>query len=506
MTTVPYSRQGPIAGMPLRYARSHKGWLLGCVAIGSMLLGAAGSAAPLTLDEAIRQALQRNQQMKVSAFSGDIARAQVLAQYGAFDPALTFSRTTREDESPGSLNPLATQLTKTDDYSLTLNGYTPWGMTYSLGGSATSQRGTFNAFSDRFVTFAGVTVTQPLLRGFGFSSGLYGLRVAKADRGIADWQHRQTVIDTVTSVILVYNNLVQAQDSLRIARMSRDLAMQLYEQNVRRNEIGSTSDAEVVQARARVANREEQILFAERNVRDIENQLRLLVGETAFAPDGASVEVEPLPPATPIAINPAQDLKLAYELRPDYQAARLGVDKRRYDAALARNQLLPQLDFVGSYGYSGTDPDFGAARAQVRNRDNQAYSAGVVVSVPIFFAEGRGRARAARLSLRQGEADLARIEADIALAIATAAGQLETTRARVAATRAARDLANQALEAEQKRFTAGTTTTFFVLQFQESLIDVETRYFRALADERRAIANYERETGTTLRTRNIVVE
>lgn len=470
------------------------------------MLANVGFAAPLTLDDAIRLALQRNQQVKVSAFSKDIARASLLAEYGAFDPALTFRRTTAEEEVPASISPLVKQLTESDDYSLSLDGFTPWGMSYSLGGTATVQRGTFNEFSDRYVTFGGVSVTQPLLRGFGFGSGLHGLRVAKADRDIADWQHRQTVIDTVTSVILAYNNLVQANDSLRIARMSRDLAAQLYQQNVRRNEIGSTSDAEVVQARARVANREEQILFAERSVRDIENELRLLIGESAFAPGGAPLEVEPLPPASPLTVDPAGDLRRAQALRPDYQAARLGVDKRRFNAALARNQLLPTLNFVGSYGYTGTDPDFGAARAEVRRRDNHSYSAGLVVSVPLFFAEGRGRARAAKLSLRQGEADLARLEADIALSIAAAAGQLETTRARVEATRTARDLANQALEAEQKRFTAGTTTTFFVLQFQESLIDVEFRYFRALADERRAIALYERELGATLESRNIALE
>lgn len=466
----------------------------------------ASSAAPLGLDDAIQLALQKNQRVKVSAFSRDIARANVLAEYGAFDPALTFRRTYGEDEAPGSVNPLVAQLTKTDDYALSLDGLTPWGMTYSIGGTAQNQRGTFNAFTDRYVTFGGVTVTQPLLRNFGFGTNLYGLRVAKADRGIADWQHRQTVIDTVTSVVLVYNNLVQAHETLRIARLSRDLAAQLLDQNIKRNRIGSMSDADVLQARARVANREESILFAERNIRDIENQLRLLIGESRFPADGAPLEIQALPPATPITVDPATDFQKALTLRPDYHAAKLGVDKRRYNAALATNQLLPRLDVVGSYGYSGQDRDFGTARSQVRNEDYRAYSAGLVVSVPLFFAEGRGRARAARLALRQGEADLERVEADIAIAIAAAAGQIETTRARVAATRAARDLANQALEAEQKRFTAGTSNTFFVLQFQENLVDVETRYFRALSDERRALANYERELGVTLLTRNITLE
>jgi outer membrane protein TolC len=122
------------------------------------------------------------------------------------------------------------------------------------------------------------------------------------------------------------------------------------------------------------------------------------------------------------------------------------------------------------------------------------------------LAEGRGRARAAKLSLRQTEADLSRLEQDIAVAVTAAAGQIETTGQRVAATLNAYELAKQALDAEQKRFRAGTSTTFFVLQLQEQLSAVESGYYRALADQRRAIANYQRELGTTLAKYNIKLE
>ena len=105
--------------------------------------------------------------------------------------------------------------------------------------------------------------------------------------------------------------------------------------------------------------------------------------------------------------------------------------------------------------------------------------------------------------MRQTEADLARLEQDIAIAVAAAAGQIETTRERVAATRTAFELAKQALDAEQKRFRAGTSRTLDVLQLQEQLAAVESSQVRALADERRAIANYERELGSTLERRQI---
>jgi outer membrane protein len=460
---------------------------------------AVSPSNPLTLDDAIRLALQNNQRVKVSAFSPQISRAHVITAYGAFDPAITFRRTYSETETAGTLAPFARRpLAQSDDYSLSLDGLMPWGLTYSLGATATNSRGTFNSFADNYVTFGGVTVTQPLLRGFGFGATLANLRVAKANRGISDWQHKQTVIDTITSVVFAYNNLEQARENLRIAVLSRDGAAQLLKENEKKLNVGATSDAEVTQARARVANREETILFAERSVHDIENQLRLLIGDTAFSVNGAPLETVKLAAAPEIAVDPAADVKQAYELRPDYQAARLGVAIDRANNTLAQNQLLPRVDFVGSYGYSGLDRDFATARSQVRNEDARSYSAGVVVRIPLTFTEGRGRARAAKLNLRQGEADLVRLEQDIAIAVTAAAGQIETTKQRVAVARTGLELAQQALNNEQKRFKAGTSTTFFVLQQQEILSGAQNSYARALADQRRATASYDRELGATL--------
>lgn len=481
-------------------------WRRGLLVCAILVPTVSASGAPLTLGDAVRLALQRNQTLKVSAFSPDIARANVLAEYGRFDPAITFRRSYSEGEGIVSLAPLTKSVSQTDRYALSLDGFTPWGMTYSLEATADNQRGTFNRFSDNFVTFGGLSITQPLLRGFGFGANLASLRIAKADRGIAGWQHRQTVIETVTNVILVYNGVLQARENVRIAELSRDLSAQLVRQNERRNAMGQISDADVLQARASLAAREENVLVGRRIAADLEHQLRQLVGEPIFPLSGAPLELEPLTPAVPLTVDAAADLQRAFELRPDYQAARLGVSRRRIAQVFARNRLLPRVDFVGSFGYSGFDPDFSTARQQVRDRDARAYSAGVVVSVPLTFAEGRGRARAARLSLRQSEADLARLQEDIAVQVASAAGQIETTRLRVASARDALELAQRSLEAEQKKFTAGTSTTFLVLQAQGVLAQAQNTYARALADERRARATYDREIGTTLQTWNIALE
>jgi outer membrane protein len=459
---------------------------------------------PLTLDDAIKLALANNQAIKVDAYTKAIARANLLAAYGSFDPAISFRRSYSESNSASFTStdtgfiPVTTVI-QSDNYSISLGGLTPWGASYSIGGTATNQRGSYNAFTNNFLTTGGITVTQPLLRGFGFSgnASLLGVRIGKANRAISDWQYRQTVIDTVTRVVTAYSNLVFAHEYLRTAEKARNLAAGLVAENEKRFHVGSMSENDVTSARAQMALREEGIVAAEQLVRDSDNQLRLLLGESAFANDGPLLAVDP-PVMPEVDVRPAEDLKKAYELRPDYQQARLGLNVSRYNAAYARNQLLPQVDFVGNYGYTGLDQDFAASRRMVSNRENRAYSAGLQVTVPLTFTEGRGKARAARLQLRKDEANLKLAEENIALSVAEAGGQVASTRKRVAAAQAARNLNDALLQAELKRLRAGTGSTFSVLYQQIQLTSADVQFAQALADQRRAVANYEHEIGTTL--------
>jgi outer membrane protein TolC len=376
----------------------------------------------------------------------------------------------------------------------------PWGLEYSVGETSQNDRGAYNAFTNNFMTFGGIQVKQPLLRGFGFSgtSANLGLRLARADRTISEWQYRQTVIDTITNVVVAYSNLAAANASLRTALRSRDLAAGLVAENEKRFKVGSMSENDVVSARARAAFREQGIIFATQGVRNADNRLRLLLGEKSFSNEGPLLAIDS-PPPQELTLNVSEDLKKSYGLRPDFQEARFGVDKSRYNSAHARNQLLPQVDFTGSYGYTGLDQTLAGSRRAVADLDHRAYSAGVAVSIPLTFAQGRGNARAARLRLKHDEENLELLKESIALSVTQAAGQVETTRKSVEAAQAALNLAQQTLDAELKKLRAGTgTSTFVVLQYQDQLAEAEASYYQALADQRSAVALYDREIGTTL--------
>jgi outer membrane protein TolC len=466
----------------------------------------------ISLSDAIQRALAKNYAIKVQGYNAAIAAAGVTQALGKFDPMLNGNYTYSSNTNPAVIDPSIGLISpagnvSTDDYGLNVGGLMPWGMTYQLGATTYNARGTFNAYANNYSTFAGISGTQPLLRNFGFGATLASIRIAQANRGISEWQFRQAVMDTITGVIFAYNDLHFAYANQRSAIRSRDLAADLLAENEKRFKVGSMSEYDVTSARSRAASREDGILVAEHQVSVAENALKQLITDTK-TPGLLSqhLVIEPPPPAPIVVVDPAADFHFALEKRPDYQQAKLALKRDGINARLQRNQLLPRVDLVGSYGYNGNDPTFKGSRQQVQDQDYRAYSWGVVLSVPLTFTTERGRYRAARLQKQQSESQLDRVEQDIVVRLGNAAGQIETGQKRVQATRKARELAQTTLNAEVKRLRAGQSNTFFVSQQQEILTAAEVFEALAQSDYQKALADYDRQLGVTLEKLNITVQ
>jgi outer membrane protein len=452
----------------------------------------------LTLDDAIRLALQRNKNLKVSSYLPGIARANLLVARGAFDPALAFTRSYSSTQFNTSIGPIpVNDLTKVDYYQGGVQGLLPVGTQYSIYGSTTEVRDVYNGITQNYQTFGGFSVTQPLLSGFGLAVNLEQVRIQKANRSINDLTYQLSAINTVTNVIVAYSNLQLAHDQLESAQAESALANRQVREYEEKNKAGSTSQSDVIEIRAYAAEFVEQILIAERSVRDAQNALRELIGEETFFEEEPLFVLAPMP-LPEVTVDRRADVQRALVTRPDYQIARFGIVQDKAIEAAARNRLLPQVDFQGGYGYNGSAMTFSASKQMVEDHMNPSVSAGLVVTIPFTFAVGRGTLRAAKLTREQAEESLRSMAADIAVAVAAADGQVETTRKRVTADEAAVALAKQAVEAEEKKNKAGTGSTPSVIQEQQILASAESAVSYALAAERQAVAVYDQTLGTTL--------
>jgi outer membrane protein len=469
------------------------------------------AAAPLPLREAVRLALAKNYSIRVESFNPQIRRAELTTEYGRFDPSLRLSYSYSESGNPQAADPFTGtrppgSISATDEYTVGIEGLTPWGLTYSVGGNTQNYRGTFNKFAHQYYSFGGLQVRQPLLRDFGFGSGLASLRIAKTNRAISDAELRQTLIDTVTEVITTYNTLYLAREYLRAAVESRNTTATLLSENERRYQVGNVSESDVTAAKAQVALREESILQAQRYVEFETSRLRQLISDDVTAATAlAPITIEAPGEVPHVKVNAAEDFRKALADRPDFERARLLVKRGEYNRAYAANQRLPRVDFVGSYGYYGLGSTWPDSRRALEERDTRSYSAGAVVTVPLTFAQERGRYRAAKLQLRQAEMQREQLEQQILVAISNAAADIENTQKRVAASRNYRELAERSLADETKLHRSGKSYTLRVIQAQEYLLAAQRGEAQAVADALNALAEYDRQLGTTLDKNGIVL-
>lgn len=481
-------------------------------AIAQSPLPAAADAEKITLEEAIQRALAKNYSIKVQGFDSSISSSLVTQAWGKFDPVLSANYSYSTSSTPATIDAnqvliSPASIVDTDSYGANIGGLLPWGMTYQLGGTSANTRGSFNAYADSFSTFAGISGTQPLLRNFGLGPTLASIRIAQANRGISRWQFRQAVMDTITNVIFAYYDLDFFYANLRSAVRSKELAVQLLEENRKRFKVGSMSEYDVTSAESRAATREEGILIAQQQVRDAENALkRLITDDKTTGLLARRITIEPPPTAPVVVVDASADFPRALVNRPDYQQAKLVLQRADINRRLQLNQLLPRIDLVGSYGYTGNGITFQGSTEQLRSQDFRSYSFGVVASIPLTFTTERGRYRAAKMQERQAEAQLAQIEQGIVVQIGNAAGQVETAQKRVQATRRARELAQSTLDSEVKRLRAGASTTFFVSQQQEILSGAEVREANALSDYAKALAEYDRQLGVTVEKLHITLD
>lgn len=461
-----------------------------------------GETVLLDLDTALRMALSANLAVKQGALLPQVGAERVREEGGRFDPLLEVSRFNSSDANMQPLDPFGSRPpaseVRSDDYEAAVRGLLPTGATYRAGVSSRNLRGTFNDFADDYFTFLGVSVTQPLLRNFGAGSALAELRLARREREGAGWQYRQIVNDTITWTALSFYDLVRAREALRVSERSVALVEQLVRDNELRHQRGATSAQDVVEARARAEQRKDGMFAARLALIQAENQLKRLIYADFQEFEDRRIEPRPTAGDTPGEETLRAAMDGALEARPDYQQARVSVERRRIELGAARSRALPGLDLVASYGLNGNHPSFSDSFSQAREGDAESYSVGAIVSVPLPNRSAGARKRIATLELRRAELALEDFGQEVRRQLSDAYAAILISRERTQASRLARTLAAQSLEAEEKRLRAGTSTTFLVLEQQENLAGAELREASAVAGLASANAEFFRLSGHTL--------
>jgi len=498
-------------------------------------VGVEGGELSLTLDQAIRRALESNNDIEVSRDNVRLAETTLQSLEGVYDPLITFSpqfslvRTPRVNSvGETTISPFVPiQLTNLSITPAITKQFTTGGGQYqffweSLRG--TSNQG-FARVSPFYTTSVGATFTQPLLRNRSIDQFRHDIRVQRKRLTQSDADFRLQVINVISQVQQAYWELVFArrneQNQLANVNLARE-QLRMIEEQV---SVGISATLERAQALTQIASAETALLSAVQAVTSAENVLKQLILRNKSATDWSNrlkPTDEPQLVATPINLKDALDE--AYTNRPELTRLRLQQDINKIDTKFFKNQTLPRVDLqstIFSLGVAGrpltragitSNPPsvnvggYGQALRNLGRLDTGTIAVGATIQIPLHNTTAKANLAGARIQGEQLIASIQSMEQAVEIDVRNAVQAVETTKRQVDTARAASKSAEIQLAGELKRYQAGMSTTFLVFQFEDQLVIARTAEVRADANYSQALANLQRATSVTLRVNRVTID
>ena len=480
-------------------------------------LAVPGPQVQVTVDEAVRMALENNLGIRAERLSPQIqalANAQTRAAYGP----VVFSTTTKNSNSNPPQNFLAGNDFVTNAGFRSNAGLAQqlkWGggrYQASLDGSRNTTSDPTDPFNPRLSSNFNFLFNQPLLRDFTIDQTRQQLLVGEKQQQIVDLQLQQQVTQTSRAVKNAYFDLVGAIGQLKVAQQSLDLANQSLKDNQRRVEVGTIPPIDIVEAQAEVSRNEEAVIVNEAQVKSLEDALRTLVMNPS-QPDFWTTHIVPSeePVLTPTTVDVDAAIRNALDKRTDLAQARRQMDQTDITMRFARNQRLPSLNAVVSYGLAGVagtrtiydtsggfpvpsgtaERSFSDALRDIFGNQFKTWSLRFDVSYPIGRSAADAGLAQAKVAKEQEVTALRSLELQVTAQVRDAARQVNTTLKRVEATQNARKFSLERYNAEQKRINVGLSTTFQLFQAQRDLSAAQLAELNAIILYNRALVNFE---------------
>lgn len=404
---------------------------------------------------------------------------------------------------------------------------------YSLRNHFNSPAYSVNPYTSGYLD---LYVTQNLLQGFGVAVNNRNIRVQRNNMKVTDLQLKQQVIVTVSAVLNLYWDLVSFNDDARIRQQALATSEKLVEDNRQQVRLGTLPAIEVTRAAAEVSANREALLIAQTNVAQQETILKNALSRTGIS--SSALDEIRLIPLDHILVPRTEDLKPTPELieqalksRPELEQARISTDSLKINLAGTRNALLPTLQAFAELtnnGLSGIPNEiaiessfcqtiscvppqafvgaYGNLLGQLFKRNFPNYSAGFSLNIPFRNRAAQGDYVADQLSLRQGELQLQKSVNQVRVDVKNAVIGLQQARARYETAVATRELAQQALDAEQNRFKFGESTIALVVQAQRELATDQEAEIQSMANYTHSKIAFDQAVGQTLVVNNISME
>jgi outer membrane protein len=458
----------------------------------------------------------------------------------ALDPVVTGQMSYEAASAPqintlfsGGLTVLNTD-TSTYNFNYSQGFITGTSLTVGFNNTRVTTNNPFSDYSPSYTTGFRATATQHLLQGFG--PGLNGRFIlqAKNDRRITDSSFRQQLLYTVNQVEAIYWALVSAYEDEQAKERALAQSTQLTADNRRQLEIGTLAPLDVVNSDSAVATDRQALVASKTNLEYQQLIMKQAIARNLNDPQLANA---PVIPTDRISLDrlaeedmPTEDLvKEAYVNNPQIEQAVLALKNNEITIKAFKNGLLPIVDAYAFYGANalgghqnpaavnfennapyppGTFPtvDYGTAFGNLFNSSAPDKGVGVNINVTLRNRTAQADQARSQMEYRQTEMRIQQLYDQIRIQVTNQQYALTNDRAQVEASRAARDYAAQSLDAEQKKYRLGASTTANVLQQGRNLAVAENTLISSTAAYAKDRSLLRQLLATTLDTYGISIQ
>jgi len=474
-----------------------------------------GEVVRITSEDAARMAVANNPDLVAAGYDPRISAELVAQARAAYLPTLNSGFQRNVQQSPPSSIFFGSQGTRTDNWSgsVGLSQLLPrGGGNYSFGWNSlrTNASSSLSNFNPSVTAQLQAAVSQPLLRNFKIDPLRAQVVTARKSLEIADIGVNELGVTLSSTAERAYWNLVLAKAAVGVQQQTLDLSLELERNNKARVDVGQSPPLDLVSARAEVAQRRENLIVSQTQVRQAEDQLRVLILDPK-RPDFWFARLEPADVVPPIGPAPDVDVavRAALAQRTDLQRTRKLIEIDETNVALAKNQTLPDLRLQATYltnGLGGTEllrtggfpgtvvgqqfTAFGDVLRQLFAANYPTWTVGFTLSYPLGRSADQLALVRSSLEREQSVARLRSSELKVVREVRSAAMQLDQDRQRIETTRLGREFSEQRLDAEQKRFEVGMSTNFNVIQAQRDLAVARNAELQAQLDYQLAMIAY----------------
>ncbi|HET9844468.1 MAG TPA: TolC family protein [Nitrospira sp.] len=476
----------------------------------------------ISLTEAALRALKNNLDISISRHTKESRLTDIVVEQAKFDPTLSvngqYNRTVNPLNRPvfGGTGFNLNEITIFDQRSgsvtvdATTNLLTGGNVDLNYSPARTNVNQDVASgflFNPAWTGGLALTLTQPLLRNAGIDINKTFIRIAQNNAMVEEHVFRDRVLTVVATVEQTYWEVVFANENMKVAEAALKAAQELLATNRAKAKAGVMSIVDVLQAEAAVASRVEQVLVAEKSIRDQEDLLRRLLnpGEEELRQDvRLTPKDKPVIALEPISLPEAIDL--AIDLRPEIVQAKKNLETSELNTKFAKNQLLPTLSFQGTMGLAGLGRDYTDSVNRNFSGEFYNYGAGLVLSYPLGNRSAWSTFNRRQIEGKNAETSLVSIRQQIIIGVKEAVRRVQTDFKRIETTKSARIMAEKQLQAEQERLKVGLSTTRFVLDFQRELATAQGNELRAIVDYNKSLSNLSRHKATTLERYSLQVQ